>query len=164
MIKASIECIAPSLHNVFNAILRCQYYPKKWKLGIIVNLFKSGNILCTDNYRGLTINSCLGKVFNTIMNNRLDNYLEKNKIISHTQIGFRKKARTSDHIFVMNTLFRKLTKLKKKVYVCFVDFQKAYDSVWRDALMLKLLNTGIRGNFFEVIFDMYSGSESCIKT
>ena len=118
----------------------------------------------TDNYRGLTINSCLGKVFNIIMNDRLTEYFEKHKIISDMQIGFKKKARTSDHIFVVNTILRKLGHLKKKVFVCFVDFKKAYDSVWREALMFKLLQSGIRGNFFGVIDSMYKQTESCIKS
>ena len=48
--------------------------------------------------------------------------------------------------------------------MCFVDFKKAYDSVWRKALMLKILETGIRGNMFKVIENMYIGGKSCIKT
>ena len=163
MIKAALPIVCEHLKNVFNAMLCKKYYPKEWKIGIIVNLFKSGDILNTDNYRGLTINSCLAKIFNTIMNNRLMSYLDKHSIISDMQIGFKKKARTSDHIFVINTLFRKLSKMKKKIYLCFVDFRKAYDSVWREALMLKLLRTGIRGNFFGIIENMYQGCKSCIK-
>ena len=163
MIKASMSFIISPLKAIFNAILLYKHYPKEWKKGIIVNLFKSGNILNADNYRGLTINSCLGKVFNTVLNNRLNDYLEKHQLISDKQIGFKKNARTSDHLFLVNTLFRKFLKLNKNVYICFVDFRKAYDSVWREALMLKLLRNGIRGNFFGVIHEMYKGSESCIK-
>ena len=164
MIMAAGPYIATSLKNIFNAILCNQYYPKGWKKGIIVNLYKSGDTSNVDNYRGLTINSCLAKVFNVIINNRLVNFLEDNNIISDLQIGFKKKARTSDHIFVINTIFRKFSSMKKDVYLCFVDFRKAYDSVWRDALLLKLLRIGIKGKFFGVIENMYQGCESCIKT
>ena len=129
----------------------------------MVNLFKTGDPYDTDNYRGLTINSCLGKVFNNIINNRLNKFLVDNNKITKEQIGFKKKARTSDHIFVMNVLLQKYTKLKKKLYLCFVDFKKAYDSVWRRALMFKLLQTGIRGTFFKLIENMYEGGESSIK-
>ena len=164
MIKtASLHILSP-LQNIFNAILGNQYYPKEWKLGIITNLFKSGDALNPDNYRGLTINSCMAKVFNSIMNNRLLAHLEENNTISDTQIGFKKKARTSDHIFVINTLTRKFNGMKKDIYMCFVDFQKAYDSVWREALLLKLLRVGIKGNFFGVLKNMYSDCESCIKS
>ena len=164
MIKLAINHIMKPMEKIFNAILCEQYYPSMWKIGIITNLHKTGNTMDPNNYRGLTINSCIAKVFNTIMNNRLTKYLEENDIISNKQIGFRKNARTSDHIFVINTLFRKLSSIKKTMYVCFIDFQKAYDSVWRDALMLKLLRIGVKGNFFGVIKDMYAQCEACIKS
>ena len=48
----------------------------------------------------------------------------------------------------MNVLLQKYSKAKKMLYMCFVDFKNAYDSVWRKALMLKILETGIRGNMF----------------
>ena len=64
---------------------------------------------------------------------------------------------------MLNTLFRKFKKANKKLYLCFVDFRKAYDSVWRDALMLKLLRSGIRGNFFGIISNMYQSCKACIK-
>ena len=67
-------------------------------------------------------------------------------------------------MFVMNVLLQNYSKAKKKLYMCFVDFKKAYDYVWRKALMLKILETGIRGNMFKVIENMYTGGKSCIKT
>ena len=47
-------------------------------------------------------------------------------------------------------------KPKKKLYVCFVDFKKAFDSVVRKALLHKLLKNGIGGKFFDLITNMYS--------
>ena len=164
MIKASVPVIIKALKNIFNAILTKQYYPSEWKKGIIINLFKTGDKTNTDNYRGLTVNSCLGKLFNCILNNRLTDFLDKNKIIHDSQIGFKKKARTSDHIFILNTIFRKYVKSNQKLFVCFVDFKKAYDCVWREALKLKLLRQGIRGNFWGVISNMMSENESHIKS
>ena len=98
------------------------------------------------------------------LNNRLVKFLERNKLICDNQIGFRKKARTSDHIFILNTLFNKFCSNNKRLYLCFVDFRKAYDKVWQDALMLKLLKMGIKGNFFGTIRAMYENCNSCIKS
>ena len=164
MIKCSLPYMANLLRKVFNAILCNQYYPSCWKTGVIVNLYKSGDIYNIDNYRGLTINSCLAKLFNTILNKRLMKFLESNKLICDNQIGFKSKARTSDHIFIINTLFRKFCKSNKRLYLCFVDFRKAYDSVWREALMLKLLRLGVRGNFFGTVKNMYDNCKACIKS
>ena len=91
-------------------------------------------------------------------------FLESKNIICDNQIGFKTKARTSDHIFIINTLFRKFCKSNQRLYLCFVDFKKAYDSVWRDALMLKLLRLGVRGNFFGTVKNMYDNCKACIKS
>ena len=72
---------------------------------MIVNLFKTGDVTYTDNYRGLTINSCLAKLFNTVLNNRLVHFLEKNKLICDNQIGFKKKILVQAIIYSLLILF-----------------------------------------------------------
>ena len=56
-----------------------------------------------------------------------------------------------------------ITKKGASLHLCFVDFKKAYDSVWRDGLFYKLLKSGVRGKTFNVIQSMYSQSECYIK-
>ena len=59
-------------------------------------------------------------------------------------------------MFILQTLIDKyVKKLKSPLYVCFVDFRKAYDSVWRQALMFKLLSQNISGMFFRIVKEMY---------
>jgi hypothetical protein len=151
------------LTKLFNSILSSGTYPKQWAEGYISTLFKSGDPTDPSKYRGLTITSCLGKLFNMTLNNRLDNFLNKHKIIKSEQIGFRKKARTSDHMFVLKTLIQKYTSSNKKLYACFVDFRRAFDSVLHEALLYKLLSLGIGGNFYRTIQSMYSQAMSCVK-
>ena len=80
-----------------------------------------------NNYRRITVYSCLGKFFTLIINDRLTKYLDEHKIIHNNQIGFRKGYRTSDHVFVP---------------ACFVDFQKAYNTIWINGLFYKLMKYG----------------------
>ena len=164
MLKASGQFLTDIYCQLFNAILQNSHYPKSWKTGMIVNLFKDGNACDPNNYRGLTINSCLGKVFNSVINNRLIEFLDKNNIIDNKQIGFKRKARTSDHIFIVNALIQKYRKNKEHLYMCFVDFKKAFDSVWHLALKLKLLEYGISGKFYDIIDNMYKDNLNCIKS
>ena len=63
----------------------------------------------------------------------------------------------------MQTIASKYKKLKKRVYAVFVDFKKAFDSVCRQALSLKLAKSGITGNFYNVLRNMYSNSNAYIK-
>jgi hypothetical protein len=60
-------------------------------------------------------------------------------------------------------LFLEILKNKKKKLFCaFVDFEKAFDTVWRDALWYKILLNNINGNMYQVIFDMYQNIKSCL--
>ena len=74
--------------------------------------------------------------------------------------GFWKDHRTSDHIFTLFSLINKYTKKGKYLYACFVDFQKAYDSIKRDGLKRKLEQLGIKGDFLDIITSIYN----CLTT
>ena len=148
---------------LFNLIIINLYYPKEWKLGLLIPIFKSDDSFDPSNYRGITVTSCLSKLFTLIMNERLVKYLNENSIMNHNQIGFRKNFRTSDHVFVLNTILNSYFSHNKPVYACFVDFSKAYDSVWRTALFYKLIVNQVSCRFIKLIQSMYSGLQSAVK-
>ena len=156
MIKSSRHITAPVLANLFNAMLEAEYFPKLWGIGLMVPIFKSGEIDDPDNYRGVSLNSCLSKLFTGLLNERLVRFLDVTGKIKHNQVGFRKSFRTADHVFTLKTLLEKSHSKKEKLYTCFVDFKKAYDTIWRNALFYKMLNEGISSKFVNVIKSMYS--------
>lgn len=148
MIKVSCTLYYNLYVDIFNLILRSGIYPSLWRENFIKPLFKGGCVSDPSCYRGIAISSCLSKFFTKILHNRLENYLEHNDIICPEQIGFRKGARTSDHIFSLKTVIDKYFRKNKYVFVCFVDLKKAFDTVNRHALLYKLFRYNIRGNFF----------------
>ena len=83
--------------------------------------------------------------------------------MTHNQIAFSENMRTSDHIFVMKTLIDKYARSKTPLYACFVDFRKAFDSIWRKGLLLKALQNNIRGNIFNILETMYTNTSVCVK-
>ena len=135
-------------------------YPREWLNGYIIPIYKKGDRTNPSNYRGITITSCLGKLFNMVLNERLSKFFEKHKIISPYQIGFKKKHRTSDHMFILNTLVNKYTGAGKKLFTCFVDMQKAFDTVNRRKLLQKLKQTGIGTLMYNLIHNMYLTSKA----
>lgn len=164
IIKASLKLILPLITKLFNNILTSGSYPKCWTEGMITTLHKKGDLTCPDNYRGITISSCLGKLFCTVLNNRLKVFCNSNNLIDERQSGFRKKARTSDNVFIIKSLHEKFCLQDgKKLFACFIDFKKAFDSVWHDALLLKLLKVGIGGPFYNIIKSMYQNVTASVK-
>lgn len=64
-----------------------------WLTGVIVPIYKNkGNIQLPENYRPITLLSCLGKCFTSILNTRLTNFIEFNNLLNVNQAGFRKKS------------------------------------------------------------------------
>ena len=163
MLKASRVICLDVYCKLFNMILKSGEFPEIWTRSFIVPLHKSGNCHDPNNYRGLAINSCFGKLFTTILNNRLKKFINNNNVIHRHQIGFTEKSQTIDHMLVIKTLVDKYKHEGKKLFLGFVDFRKAYDTVWREGMLYKLLKYGINGNFFNLIKNMNSESEICVK-
>ena len=125
MIKSGSEILSSSLCKLFNLTLEKGYFPPKWTVGYIVLIYKSESPDNPSNYRGISISSCLGKLFTSVINNRITEFVYTNHLIKFNQIGFQKGYRTADHVFVMKTLIDSYLNKGKKFYLCFVDFVKA---------------------------------------
>jgi hypothetical protein len=168
IINEFIKCSATSMSNLyktfFNLVLTTGIVPEDWVIGIIKPIYKNkGSRLDTDNYRGITLLSCMGKLFTFILNERLKLFLEYNKILCEEQAGFRKGYSTSDHIFTLNFIIGLYLNKGKRLYGAFVDYRKAFDSIHRITLWKKLVSYNIDGYFFKVIHNMYSMAKSCVK-
>ena len=79
------------------------------------------------------------------------------------QIGFRKKFRTADHLLVLKTLVDYYKSKRKPIFPCFIDVRKAYDSVWREGLFLKLILNGCSRKFICLMLNMYSSYNCSVK-
>ena len=79
------------------------------------------------------------------------------------QAGFCKGAMTIDHILSLYTIIEKHKKTKTAVFGAFIDYKKAFDSVWRDGLMLKLARMGIEASLFRTIKDYYFNRKAIVK-
>ena len=149
---------------LFNLVLKTGFVPLEWCIGLIIPIYKNkGSHSDPNNYRGITLLSCLGKFFTLSINIRLGKYLEPRGIIGEEQAAFREGYGTMDHIFVFNEIINLYLHMKKKLYACFIDYEKAFDTIDRAALWGKLLETNINGNVFKVIFNMYENAKSCVK-
>ena len=130
MIRASLPMMLPVYHKLFNTILSLGTLPNIWCNGIITPIFKSGGRNDPSNYRRICVSSCLGKLFFSILNQRLLGHAVSLNVLHKSQIGFLPKNRTPDHVLTLRTLIDKYVHgHREKIYACFVDFKKAFDSV-----------------------------------
>ena len=88
--------------------------------------------------------------------------IQKN-IFAKEQIGFLRGNGTSDNLIILHSLVQEKLKSGKKLFACFVDFEKAFDKIPRNKLIEKLCNLGISGSILRTIENMYQNDEACIK-
>ena len=99
-----------------------------------------------------------------MLNNRLQLYCQKYNLIDKKQIGFKKNHRTSDHLLTLKAIVKKNETIgKKKLFTCFVDFKKAYDSLWHEGLFYKVNKVGISGDFLGLLKNIYATPKLCMQ-
>ena len=155
----------PVYVKLFNIIFDKSIVPDSWALGEILPIFKNkGNPKLAENYRPITLLSCFGKVFTSILNNRLNKYAESYELINSCQAGFRKGYSAVDNLFVIQSLIDILKSSKRKLFCAFIDFKQAFDTVRRGGLWKKLIDYNIDGKCFSFIKKMYENIKSRIMT
>ena len=115
------------------------------------------------NYRRISLSSCLAKFFNNLILDRLSLCFEKLNIFHPHIMGFRPGIKTVNNVIVLKTLIEKQFGKHEKLYCCFVDFSKAFDSVWRNRLLAKMKFYGISGKILSLLSDLYKGTVGHLK-
>ena len=80
-----------------------------------------------------------------MINNRLVWYLEKHKLLSSVQCGFRRNCSTTDHLVRFETFVREAFIQWQHAVAVFFDLEKAYDTTWKYGIMSDLHRAGLRG-------------------
>jgi hypothetical protein len=164
MILCLLQSHPDVILNLFNAVLLHNAPINTWNTSLINPIHKKGSKMDPSNYRGISLLCCLSKFFTAILNQRLLKYVLQKQILSKEQLGFIPGNRTSDALLLLHNLVYQYCKTNNKyIYACFVDFQKAFDSVPRHKLFEKLINYNITGKFYECIKNLYTNDLSCIK-
>ena len=109
--------------------------------------------------------SCFGKLFTSVINDRIHSFLETNDILGTEQSDFRKGHSTMDHVFALHCLIDVyLQRKKERLFCAFIDYKKAADSVHGGLLWGKMLNSGVKWKVLRVIRDMHAKAKTCVKT
>jgi hypothetical protein len=126
-------------------------------------LYKKSDRSNCNNYRGISLLSHAGKVLLKIVANRLSDYCEAHGILPDEQCGFRPERSTVDMLFVVRRLQELARRRRIPLYMCFVDLQKAYDSVDRELLWKVLARAGVPEEMIAVIRQFHDGMQAQVR-
>ena len=160
--KHSFDIISPFLTRFYNKIFNEGVFPEEWSEGIIIPIFKGG-IYEAKNFRGITLNNILSKIYSKLLVERLIKWADTKDTFIDNQYGFQKNKSTVDCIFVLHAIISKTLASKKKLYVAYLDWDKMFDSIDRALLWRKLLIEDISTKFIKAIKSMYNVVKSTVR-
>ena len=126
-----------------------------WKSSEVIFLKKAGkdNYHQPGSYRPISITSYIGKLKERILANRIENFLAAKNLRDPFQEGFSKGKNSIRYLNRLNLTIH-ADKINNLTILClFIDFEKAFDSVWIKGLIYKLAKINIKGNILKVIHD-----------
>jgi len=149
------EALTVAICKLFNWVLKKEVIPKIWRESRTVLLHKGGDRELLDNYRGITINSNLGKLFTRIIGRRLEDDVEERGLLGEIQHAFRRGRRGTDALFVLTHIMDRYKREGKELIAAFLDVRKAYDRVWRKGMWQVLEELGYGGSLLRIIQALY---------
>ena len=102
-----------------------------------------------------------GKVLNRILLQHIQEKTEQ--VTSDRQYGFRPNRGTTDAIFVVRQLMQKSKERNLNLHYHFIDFKRAFDTIWRQALWRMMARIGVNKTVIEVIKNMYEKSQCTVN-
>ena len=139
------------VHRLTTLIWREGKVPQQWKDAVITVLHKKGDKTECGNYRGISLVSHAGKVLLKVVARRLSACCEVKGLLPEEQCGFRRNRSTTGMIFVVLRQQEIGRKAGLSLFMCFVDLQKAYDTVDRTLLWQVLTRIGVPPQMTAVI-------------
>ena len=154
-LKADVNTSIEMLYSLFEEIWGKEEIPAEWKEGYLIKIPKKGDLSGCDNYRGITLLSVPGKILNRIILERMKGKVDQT--LREQQAGFRQDRSCTDQIATLRIIMEQSIEWNSSLYINFVDYKKAFDSVDRETLWKVLRHYGVPKKLVNMIKNSYEG-------
>ncbi|KAK3101100.1 hypothetical protein FSP39_000927 [Pinctada imbricata] len=158
-IKTAGEAILQPIASIFTSIMHLKHVPSDFKSGILHPIHKKGKDPANvTNYRGITVTSILGKIFEHVILKQIEESLPLNQ--STLQFGFTKGISPLMAALIVSETISEYMENNRPIYMSFLDSQKAFDVVAHTSMKCKLFHQGINQHIWNVIDNLYTSLSS----
>ena len=152
------------MYQIFNHCFKNGIVPSTWNKSVITPILKPGKDKYNPlSYRGISLLSCVGKVYSSLIERRISKYCETLCLLADEQNGFRRGRSCSEHIFVLTSLINNRLQLGLDTYIALIDMKMAFDRINRDLLMYRLLEMNIDGKIYNAIKALYCNNTAYVR-
>jgi len=161
MLRIGGETVARELHRIIECVWESGQWPEDWTRSTFIPLYKKGDPTQCSNYRTISMISHASKVLLKVIQDRIRVKVEFE--LDETQAGFRAGRGTRDHLCNLRSLTERARAHKRPLYLCFVDFEKAFDTVNHTKLWKTLEEMGFAKHLVTLIRSLYENQRSNVR-
>lgn len=151
--------------NIINSILKLQHFPNQWKHALIITFPKPNkNPLHPENHRPISLLNTFSKLTERIILTRLTEDIEDRNIIPNIQYGFRPNHSTEQQALRLTEIIFDTLTTKRCSSALFLDISKAFDKVWHNLLLQKMINYRINNTLIKLTHSFLKNRTFSIKS
>ena len=151
-----------ALHKVIEQVWQTGKWPADWTQSTFVPIYKKGDPTVCANYRTISLISHASKVLLKIIQDRMREKMEFE--VAEEQSGFRQGRGTQNYLFNLRILTERARTHKQPLFLCFIDFEKAFDTVSHKKLWKAMLDMGFAPHLVTLIKSLYTAQRSNART
>ncbi|CAH1272904.1 Hypp5001 [Branchiostoma lanceolatum] len=160
-LKYGAPGLTKALEILFAKVWDGEVIPEDWSKGIIIVLPKKGDSTYCSNNRGITLRSTASKLFQIIVLGRINKGLES--LLRENQCGFRKNRSCIDQIYSLQTIIHKTIEYNIPLYINFIDFKAAFDSIKREFIWKAFSFYGLPAKYIRVLQAFFYNTVSAVR-
>ena len=153
--------LVDKLVSLFKKVWEEEQIPEDWSKGVIVVIGKKGDTSHCSNNRGITLRSTTSKLLQIILLKRLSDGLEK--LLRENQCGFRQNRSCIDQIYSLRCIIHQCIEFNIPLYINFVDFKAAFDSIDRQFIWRSLQHYGLPEKYIRIMKAFFSHTVSAVR-
>lgn len=161
MLEAAGSFGVEKVTQIANMIYDTGYIPKRMRESTFIAIPKKEGTLECEKHRTISIMSQLGKIILSVIRNRIRQKIDN--CVSEEQYGFRKGKGTANAIFALRMVTERSIEMQKDVYMCFVDFEKAFDMVRHEDMVRMLQEIGLDNKDIRLLSNLYWDQKAAVK-